>query len=183
MESLDARNFRGPCLMVELIACPECKRQLQVPELYLGQTVQCPECRHRFVAVTSSISAQPLPTTSRPDNTESKLDRDDDDDDDFDDIRQLRHRRADWEPHRGGMILALGLVALVGGMLFCLLPTVLGPLAWMLGNWDLRAMHDGHMDSSGESMTRTGQVCGIVATVLLILGGLYVCLAFLADLG
>ena len=170
--------------MVELIACPQCRRSLQVPALYLGQTVQCPECRHQFLAVSSSISAQRLPTTSEPGGGKPKSQRDDDDEeDDFDDIRPLRHRRADWEPHRGGMILALGLVALVGGMLFCLLPTVLGPLAWMLGNWDLRAMHDGHMDPSGESMTRTGQVCGIVATVLLILGGLYVCLAFLADLG
>ena len=166
--------------MVELIACPQCKRPLQVPALYIGQTVQCPECQHRFVAVTSSISAQPLPTTSGLGSGRSKSERyDDDEDDDYDDIRHPRHRRADWEPHRGGIILALGLVALVGGMLFCLLPTIIGPVAWTLGSWDLRAMRDGHMDPSGESMTRTGQVCGIVATVLLILAGPLICLAFM----
>ena len=168
--------------MVEWIACPQCKRQLQVPAQYIGQTVQCPECQHRFVAATSSITAQPLPATSAAGGGKPKSERYDDDDDDFDDIRHPRHRRADWEPHRGGMILALGLVALVGGMSFCFIPTVVGPIAWALGTSDLRAMRDGHMDPSGESMTRTGQVCGIVATVLLLLVAPFVCLAFMNEL-
>ena len=54
----------------------------------------------------------------------------------------------------------------------------IAPLSWLLGTWDLRAMRDGHMDPAGESMTRTGQVCGIVATVLLMLGTIGSVIAF-----
>jgi hypothetical protein len=164
--------------MAELIACPKCRRQLQVPAQYLGETVQCPECEHRFTATASSISTKPTATPLAESDRKPTRERlDDDDDDDFDDIRvRRRHRRPDWEPHRGAMIQTLGLVALVGGFLFCL-PAVVGPVAWLLGSWDLQAMRDGHMDPDGESMTRTGRTCGIVATVLLVLSTPVVCLA------
>ena len=76
--------------------------------------------------------------------------------------------------------MAMGLVALVGGLSFCL-PAVVGPVAWALGTWDLREIREGRMDPEGESMTRAGLVCGIVATVLMILGGLVVVLMILAD--
>jgi hypothetical protein len=170
--------------MAELIACPNCRRQLQVPAHYLGETVQCPECQHRFTATASSVSTKPTapaPVETGRTRTRERYDDDDDDDDDLDDIRirRLRHRRSDWEPHRGAMILTLGLVALVGGMSFCGLPLVIGPIAWLLGAWDLRAMRDGQMDPDGESMTRTGQVCGIIATVLLVIGTPIVCFAFM----
>jgi hypothetical protein len=179
--------------MAEIITCPNCQRQLQVPEQYLGQTVQCPECRQQFVAASASVSSQPVPTTSTaPTKSKPQRYQDDEDeaprrrryeDDDYDDldIHQRRGLRNRFAPHRGGLIMALGLIALVGGMSFCL-PALIGPLAWAMGSWDLRAIRDGHMDPTGESMTRAGQVCGIVATVLLILAVPFFCLVILADM-
>src|ERR1051325_9108314 len=156
--------------MVEVITCPGCRRTLQVPEQYLGQTVQCPECRHMFTAASSAVSANPPPATSVP-GEKPKPRRDDDDDfddlprrrrryedDDDDDLDLRRRRRAlerDYAPHRGGVILALGLFSLVGGMSLMGLPLVLGPVAWALGAYDLHEIREGRMDPAGESMTRT----------------------------
>ena len=36
--------------MSQLIACPDCQKQLQVPDDLIGKTVQCPECKHTFAA-------------------------------------------------------------------------------------------------------------------------------------
>jgi hypothetical protein len=192
------REPRGLILMAEIITCPNCQRQLGVPEQYLGQTVQCPECRHQFMAALASVKTQPAPVTSAP-PFEPKPRRDEDDEpeapprrrrheeddegDDYEDL-DIRHRnrlRKRFDPHRGGVIMALGLIALVGGMSFCL-PALIGPIAWILGSWDLRSIRDGHMDPAGESITRAGQVCGIIATVLLILGASFFCLMFLSEM-
>ena len=67
------------------------------------------------------------------------------------------------------MILALGLVALVGGMSLYV-PLLIGPVACVLGFWDLREMREGRMDPEGRGMTQAGLVCGAVATVFLVLG-------------
>ena len=104
-------------------------------------------------------------------------DFEDDDDDDFDRAIQVRHHYA---PHRGGLIMALGLTNLAGGLLVCGLLLFAGPFAWIMGNADLREMRAGRMDPSGESLVRTGQVCGIIATVILALGFLIIALVFLA---
>ncbi len=67
------------------------------------------------------------------------------------------------KPHRGTLILVLGILGLV----------VCGPLglvAWILGQGDLKAMDAGQMDPSGRSLTNAGRICGIVATVLWALG-------------
>jgi hypothetical protein len=76
--------------------------------------------------------------------------------------------------------MALGLVALVGGMSFCA-PALIGPVAWALGSWDLREIRAGRMDPEGEGMTRAGQVCGIVASLILLLGTLFFCFLFMVD--
>lgn len=186
--------------MAETVACPSCQRQLQVPEQYLGQKVQCPECRHMFVATTTSVSAHPPPAsapspagntgTSKPrrydddgDDETPRRRRDlDDDDDDFEEFHHPGRLRNRFTPHRGGLILALGLVALIGGASFCA-PAVIGPVAWALGSWDLREIREGRMDSAGAGMTQAGQVCGMVATLLLVLGALFFCFVFGADMG
>jgi hypothetical protein len=36
----------------EVISCPACKHLLRVPADWLGQTVQCPECKAKFAAPT-----------------------------------------------------------------------------------------------------------------------------------
>lgn len=169
-------------IMAEIFTCANCQRKLQIPEQFLGQKVQCPECGHMFIAASASVSAEPLPTSTpaaRASSTSSARQGGDDDDiprrrrnrfgddDDFDDIDSSRRIRQNFVPHRGGLIMALGLVSLIGGWLFCL-PIVVGPIAWILAQADLRAIRDGHMDPTGESMVRTGQVCGIISTIILV---------------
>jgi len=172
--------------MAEIITCPSCKKTLQIPEQYFEQTVQCPQCGHQFVPISTSVTASPKPTAApepaassapkkrwdEPDDPPPRPRRFDDDYDDDYDIGPARRIRSNLPPHRGGLIMALGLVSLIGGWLFCL-PIVVGPVAWILAQIDLRAIRAGEMDPTGESMVRTGQVCGIISTVILV-GGILV---------
>jgi len=65
-------------------------------------------------------------------------------------------------PHRGGTVLALGILSLVVGLF--LIP--LGIVAWIMGSRDLKGMKRGEVDPAGRSLTRTGWVFGIAASVL-----------------
>jgi len=66
-------------------------------------------------------------------------------------------------PHRGGLILALGILSLVGCGIFTGLP------AWLMGNGDMRAMDSGAMDPEGRSLTQAGKICGMITTILSLL--------------
>jgi len=67
------------------------------------------------------------------------------------------------QPHRATTILVLGILSLV----VC---AICGPIAWAMANRDLAAMNSGLMDPSGMEQTKAGKICGIIGTVLLILG-------------
>ena len=67
------------------------------------------------------------------------------------------------EPHRGTLILVLGIL----GIVLCV---VCGIVAWVLGNTDLEAMRAGRMDPSGEGLTSAGRICGIISVVLAAVG-------------
>ena len=172
--------------MSHLIECPECKKSLQVPDDLIGKKVQCPECKHMFTAqgpeaigvISSRPSPPPLPP-KRPawekqtvdDESSDRYDvskrpRVEDDDDDIDEDRPSRRRsrrrssnRGNYLPHRGGLILAFGIMAIVVFPIF-------GPFAWIMGNTDLREIRDGRMDPEGEGMTQTGRILGMVATII-----------------
>jgi predicted Zn finger-like uncharacterized protein len=75
------------------------------------------------------------------------------------------HGRRDAEPHRGGVIMALGIIAI---LTFGCPPVgmVLGILAWVLGQADLKRMKRGEIDPNGEGLTQAGWICGIIATTL-----------------
>jgi len=67
------------------------------------------------------------------------------------------------KPHRGTLILVLGILGLV----------VCGPVgiaAWVMGNADLKEMDAGTMDPSGRGTTQAGKICGMIACILMILG-------------
>jgi hypothetical protein len=69
-------------------------------------------------------------------------------------------------PHRGGLILALGIL----GIVCCF---ICGIIAWVMGNNDLREMAAGRMDPSGQGLTQAGKICGIVSVVLLIINFIF----------
>lgn len=213
--------------MAELIACPDCKKHLQVPEDLLGKTVQCPECKHTFTAalpgapesVTQTVPSKPAGPAEwdkkissatgkrRKGNDENdtredgdgysveKRDEDDDDDDrdhDDDEPRRRRRRRRSssggyYAPHRGGLILAFGIIALVGHAVVPLAPFIFGILAWVMGNADMAEIQAGRMDPEGEGMTQAGRIMGMIATIIGLIGlvagcGLGACW-FLAVMG
>ena len=66
------------------------------------------------------------------------------------------------KPHRGTLILVLGIL----GLVVC---APLGIVAWVMGNGDLREIDSGSMDPAGRSLTQVGRVCGMVACILMIL--------------
>ena len=45
-----------------------------------------------------------------------------------------------------------------------------GTLYEKLGNGDLKEMDAGAMDPSGRSTTNAGRICGMIATILMIVG-------------
>ncbi|HXG08495.1 MAG TPA: hypothetical protein VNK04_01780, partial [Gemmataceae bacterium] len=91
--------------------------------------------------------------------------------DEQDEGRPRRRRRRYLEPHRGSLILTLGIVSLFT------VPLILGPIAWIMGSNDLEAMRAGRMDPEGESNTNAGRICGMIATIV---GGIATVLVFSA---
>ncbi len=63
------------------------------------------------------------------------------------------------KPHRGTTVLVLGILGLVFGCF----GVILGPIAWVMGNNDLREMDQGIMDPAGRGNTQAGRICGIIA--------------------
>jgi hypothetical protein len=68
-----------------------------------------------------------------------------------------------WAPHRGALILVLGIL----GLMVC---GFLGIAAWVMGNNDLAEMEAGRMDPSGREMTNIGKILGIVTVAFWVLG-------------
>lgn len=65
--------------------------------------------------------------------------------------------------HRGVLVLVLGIL----GIVCCF---ILGIVAWVMGNNDLREMDAGTMDPSGHGLTKAGKICGMIGVILAIIG-------------
>ncbi len=61
-------------------------------------------------------------------------------------------------PHRGVVILILGIL----GIVCCV---ICGIIAWVMGKNDLREMAAGRMDPSGEGLTKAGKICGMIGVI------------------
>ncbi|MCZ6597523.1 MAG: DUF4190 domain-containing protein [Planctomycetota bacterium] len=70
------------------------------------------------------------------------------------------------EPHRGGTILALGIL----GIVICF---PLGLAAWFMGQKDVAAMDAGRMDPSGRGLVDAGRIVGLVGCLLAAIGLLF----------
>ena len=66
-------------------------------------------------------------------------------------------------PHRGTVILVLGIL----GLVCCF---ICGIIAWVMGNGDLKEMAAGRMDRSGEGLTKAGKICGMIGVAIQIVG-------------
>jgi uncharacterized membrane protein YidH (DUF202 family) len=65
------------------------------------------------------------------------------------------------KPHRGAVVLVLGIL----GIVVCF---ICGIIAWVMGNGDLREMNAGIMDPSGRGLTQAGKICGMISVILTI---------------
>ena len=66
-------------------------------------------------------------------------------------------------PHRGVIVLLLGLL----GLLLC---PVFAIMARLMGKGDLEKFDRGEMDPEGRGLTQAGMILGIVAVALWVLG-------------
>jgi hypothetical protein len=176
--------------MNDNVTCPACGQTLRIPVSLHGHDVRCPKCATIFIGEPSDedsgkrrvasdpINRLPREEEDRP-TRRSRRDEDDedrprrrsrydayDDDDDFD--RPRRRSRYDDDddyrrrltPHRGDMILILGILSIVVAHF------ILGPIAWFMGRHDLREMDEGRMDPAGRSNTYAGSTIGMIMTIV-----------------
>lgn len=166
--------------MPEITRCSQCQRQLRVPDHLIGQMVKCPSCGTTFTATVEPSPPPPPPkapsdaftASAGPPPWPSKQQQ-------FPQAPRnagAAYPRRDCEPHRGAMILTFGILALV------LCGPIFGPLAWIMGNNDLAEIRAGRMDRDGEGLTQAGRICGIIGSILGLIGltffMLYFCCLF-----
>ncbi len=77
------------------------------------------------------------------------------------------------ESSRGGTILTLGILSLI----VCAL---LGPFAWYMGRQDLGKIESGAMDDRDRVLVQGGMVCGIIGTVILGAGAVFLLIWLIA---
>ena len=73
------------------------------------------------------------------------------------------------EHPRGTLILIMGILSIV-----CL--SILGPFAWVMGNKAIQEIDANPGAYSNRGVVNAGRICGIIGTVLLVLGILWVIL-------
>ena len=61
------------------------------------------------------------------------------------------------------LILVLGILSIV-------LCPIMGPVAWIMGNKALAEIDSGAGDPSQRGLVNAGRICGIVGTVLIVVG-------------
>ena len=58
--------------MPEIVRCPECHRQLKVPDALLGKKVRCPSCKTTFQAAVEAPVEKPPPAAEPPPSARKK---------------------------------------------------------------------------------------------------------------
>jgi hypothetical protein len=82
------------------------------------------------------------------------------------------------KPHRGTLILVLGILGIVACGILTGIP------AWIMGNNDIKAMDAGEMDPSGRGLTQAGKITGMVSCALaLIMLVIFVVAAVVGGVG
>ncbi len=185
--------------MTTVVACPQCRQELKLPEELVGRAVQCPECKHTFTAAvtpaaTPAAPGAPPPLPPQTAVSEAPLVDVETDEEEFekpiddgaaapDQPRQrktgrrsksggsyydelVKTQRRRMKPHRGSMILGLGVVSI----LFLGPGVFAGAVAYYFGTDDLNEMYSGRMDIKGEGMTKAGRVLGIISLALHVAG-------------
>ncbi len=177
------------------MSCTACGQALRVAEEHTGKLARCPKCG-TVVAVPEASPVLPsvtaIETPSAWPGPQAALspfaDQPQPSSDPYAPPTTLLSREpiivSQLRPHRGGLILALGILSLVFaplGTLCCfpfgLLCLPVGIRAWVMGAADLRKIRAGNMDPSGRGLTQAGMILGIVATLLTVLAVVFLVVA------
>lgn len=135
--------------------CNQCQSILRVADEHAGKQAKCPQCEFiNMIPMSSTTAAAPELATAKSENPYQST--------------TAAAPPAYVDAHRGGLVLALGIISIVG----CNCCFVPGILAWVFGATDLGKMKAGRMDPSGETLTRVGMILGIIGTALAALGSL-----------
>ncbi|MEO8706487.1 MAG: hypothetical protein ABI867_41060 [Kofleriaceae bacterium] len=70
-------------------------------------------------------------------------------------------------PSRSGTVLTLGILSIV----VC---TVMGPIAWAMGNEELRRIDCGQAPPEQRGSVSAGRICGIISSVMLMLSVFFI---------
>lgn len=140
--------------------CPSCGRTLRVPDGLRGKRVKCPSCTHPFKVPVEEVEVDDVvPGVAEIDEDDGAEHEEASREEREDKGSGRRRRRRPLEPHRGTLILTLGILGIL------LLPIIFGPIAWRMGSSDLHKMSTGIMDPEGRSVTNAGRICGIIGTI------------------
>lgn len=77
-------------------------------------------------------------------------------------LRPATVERLRKQPHRGALILILGILGIVTT---CPIPSI---MAWVMGSYDLGEMQMGRMDESGQGMTNVGRLLGMIFSMVYV---------------
>lgn len=161
--------------MAIMVSCPSCTKQLRVPDDLRGKSVRCPSCQTVFTAEGPGAVPPPPPNGAPQVALQQEApappprERDDDREHDYPTFRAFQ-----GQPHRGTLVMALGIIglaiAVVGMCPYLMLGEFvafgLGLSAWLLGRRDLAAIGQGEMDPTGKDSTQVGWICGLIAACL-----------------
>ena len=81
------------------------------------------------------------------------------------------------EPHRGTLILVLGILSLVMCGFFTGIP------AWFMGRNDLKKIKAELMEPEGEGSTKGGMICSIICCIISLLSIIGIVLLILLGIG
>lgn len=182
------------------IKCPNCMRALDVPDEAAGKLVRCPGCQEAFALAspsaispsTEGVTAQPLPPASWDQDGERRrreeaeaAERRRREVEDYDRYRSepmIIGSDAPGMPHRGAVILTLGILSLC---FFCFFPVswVLGGVAISMANTDLMQIARRHMDPAGRGITQTGKTLATIGVSFATIWFLFVCCINVSKVG
>ena len=150
--------------------CQNCQKTLRVADEFAGKKARCPNCQTVLLVendteIIEPISVQPAaPPAPQPQTQTSAFGRTG--------LPGASHfgnsnpystpsaqGRSRGEPHRGGLVLGLGIGAIACNV--CMVP---GILALVFGLKDLKAMQEGRMDKEGHGLTLAGTIMGGIMT-------------------
>lgn len=124
----------------------------------------CPKCRARVEQ--GAIRCPECNVEFEPDDADRPWER-------------MGEERRDSDPHRGGLILSMGIGSIllpmvffcpIAGLVATLVGLFVGIGAWVMGVKDMRKMDKHQMDRTGRGLSQGGMICGIIGVCFNALG-------------